>query len=125
MIDSFASIAELRRGLTRKEFSSVELTEHYLTRLQTVGRRHRAVAEIMRERALSEARAADRRIAVGDSSPVLGVPYGERERRRRVPASTRPHTMGRRQQQRLRGGGGFRLRGIYIGQRNERQHHVP
>jgi aspartyl-tRNA(Asn)/glutamyl-tRNA(Gln) amidotransferase subunit A len=79
VIDSFASIAELRRGLTRKEFSSVELTEHYLTRLQTVGRRHRAVAEIMRERALSEARAADRRIAAGESTPVLGVPYGAKD----------------------------------------------
>src|SRR5688572_25710798 len=69
----------MRRGLERKEFSSVELTEHYLTRLQTVGRRHRAVAEIMRERALAEARAADRRIAAGESTPVLGVPYGAKD----------------------------------------------
>ncbi len=79
MIDPFASIAELRSGLTKKQFSSVELTQEYLTRLQTIGRRHRAVSEIMRDRALSEAAAADRRIAAGDSTPVLGVPYGAKD----------------------------------------------
>lgn len=79
MIDPFASIAELRAGLTAKRFSSVELTSEYLNRLQTIGRKHRAVAEIMRERALREAAAADRRIANGEATPVLGVPYGAKD----------------------------------------------
>jgi len=79
VIEPFASIAELRNGLVKKQFSSVELTQEYLNRLQTIGRRHRAVAEIMRERALSEAASADRRMAAGDSTPVLGVPYGAKD----------------------------------------------
>ncbi|MEO7453654.1 MAG: amidase [Fimbriimonadales bacterium] len=98
MIDSFASSAELRRGLTKKEFSSVELTEHYLTRLQTIGRRHRAVAEIMRDRALSEARAADRRIANGETSPVLGVPYGAKDLLAAKGAPTRWGSPGHKEQ---------------------------
>lgn len=79
MIDPFASIAELRAGLSKKKVSSVELTQEYLNRLQTIGRRHRAVAELMRDRALSEAKEADRRIAAGESTPVLGVPYGAKD----------------------------------------------
>lgn len=98
MIDAFASIADLRRGLTRKEFSSVELTEQYLTRLQTVGKRHRAVAEIMRDRALSEARLADRRIAAGDSTPVLGVPYGAKDLLAATGAPTRWGSPGHKEQ---------------------------
>jgi aspartyl-tRNA(Asn)/glutamyl-tRNA(Gln) amidotransferase subunit A len=98
VIDSFATLAELRRGLTRKEFSSVELTEHYLTRLQTIGRRHRAVAELMRDRALTEARAADRRIASGESTPVLGIPYGAKDLLAAAGAPTRWGSPGHKEQ---------------------------
>ncbi|MDQ2987309.1 MAG: amidase [Armatimonadota bacterium] len=98
MIDPFASIAKLRDGLTKKQFSSVELTQEYLTRLQTIGRRHRAVAELMRDRALDEAAAADRRIAAGESTPVLGIPYGAKDLLAAKGAPTRWGSPGHKEQ---------------------------
>lgn len=97
-MDLYASIRELRRGLTRKEFSSVELTSAYLNRLQTVGRRHRAVAELMRDRALQEARDADRRIAAGESTPLLGIPYGAKDLLAAKGAPTRWGSPGHKEQ---------------------------
>ncbi len=66
---AFASIRELGRRLRAGETTPTALTEYFLARLEGPGRRHNAVATITRERALAEAREAERELAA--SSPAM------------------------------------------------------
>lgn len=75
-MNPFASIAEMRRALDRKEVSSVELTQMYLDRLRTLGHAHNAVAEITEELALRQAKKADSGPKKG---PLHGIPYGVKD----------------------------------------------
>jgi len=76
----FSSIKELARQLRSKQISPVELTESYLQRLETLGARLGAVASIMRESALAEARVAEREIQKGRYRGLLhGIPYGAKD----------------------------------------------
>jgi aspartyl-tRNA(Asn)/glutamyl-tRNA(Gln) amidotransferase subunit A len=76
----FSSITELAALLRSKRVSPVELTESYLDRLEKLGTRLGAVAEVMRESALKEAREAEREIARGRYRGLLhGVPYGVKD----------------------------------------------
>lgn len=52
----------------------------YIARLETIGREHRAVAELTREHALKRAAAADKRFAEGAPlGPLDGIPYGAKD----------------------------------------------
>lgn len=73
------SIAGMRRGLARREFSSLELTRLALQGLDTRGRELRAVAEVLPELAARDARSADRRLRRGERGPLLGIPYGVKD----------------------------------------------
>lgn len=74
-IDSFASLAELAGSLARREFTSVELAEHYLERINSNNGRLHAFVSVDRDGALQAANDADRRRAVGRSLGVLdGLP---------------------------------------------------
>jgi Asp-tRNA(Asn)/Glu-tRNA(Gln) amidotransferase A subunit family amidase len=75
----FATIGELRAGLRRKEFSSVELTRLALDRLESLGRPLNAFATILHERALREARAADTLLRRGRGTSLTGIPYGAKD----------------------------------------------
>jgi aspartyl-tRNA(Asn)/glutamyl-tRNA(Gln) amidotransferase subunit A len=75
----FATIGELRRGLRRREFSSVELTRLALERLEALGRPLNAVAAILDGRAMREARAADAWLARGRGTALTGIPYGAKD----------------------------------------------
>jgi Asp-tRNA(Asn)/Glu-tRNA(Gln) amidotransferase A subunit family amidase len=75
----FATIGELRAGLRRREFSSVDLTRLALERLERLGRPLNAFATILRDRALREARAADAILARGRGGPLAGIPYGAKD----------------------------------------------
>ena len=76
----FLTISELGDGLRRKQFSSVELTRAALDRLDSLGGRYNAVATILHERAVREARAADRMLRDGrHRGPLLGIPYGAKD----------------------------------------------
>jgi aspartyl-tRNA(Asn)/glutamyl-tRNA(Gln) amidotransferase subunit A len=56
------------------------LTESYLERLETAGKRLGAVASLMTDSALSEARAAEREIKRGHyRGPLHGIPYGAKD----------------------------------------------
>lgn len=79
MFGPFSSIAELGGALRKRQVSSVELTHEYLRRLGTLGLRHNAVAEITEALALKQAKAADVRLAGGDSNPLLGIPFGVKD----------------------------------------------
>ena len=75
----FATIGELHDGLRRKTFSSVELTRLALGRLESLGRSLNAAAAILHERALREARAADKMLAQGRGTALTGIPYGAKD----------------------------------------------
>lgn len=75
----FATIGELHRALRRRRISSVELTRLALDRLSTVGRSYNAVARVLPDHALREARAADRRLKTRGAGPLTGIPYGAKD----------------------------------------------
>lgn len=62
--------------LARKEVSSVELTRACLDRIQNVDEKVHAFITVTQDLALTQAAAADRRRAAGESGPLLGVPLG-------------------------------------------------
>jgi aspartyl-tRNA(Asn)/glutamyl-tRNA(Gln) amidotransferase subunit A len=73
------TVAELARGLRAREFSSVELTTHYLERMARANPRLNAFVTLCAERALEQARQADGRIAAGTASPLTGVPLAHKD----------------------------------------------
>jgi aspartyl-tRNA(Asn)/glutamyl-tRNA(Gln) amidotransferase subunit A len=76
----FASVTELAPQIRARKLSPVELTEGYLQRLETVGKRLNAVAYVMRETALGEARAAEAEIKRGRyRGPLHGIPFGVKD----------------------------------------------
>ena len=68
------TIAELIKGLQNKEFSSVELTQHFLDRISQLNDNYNAVITITGEQALTAAALADKRLASGDAPAMCGVP---------------------------------------------------
>jgi aspartyl-tRNA(Asn)/glutamyl-tRNA(Gln) amidotransferase subunit A len=68
------SIGELARRLAAKEVSSVELTRHFLGRIERLNPSLNAVITLTADRALDAARAADRRIEAGERGRLLGIP---------------------------------------------------
>ena len=74
------SIDDLGAGLRNGTFTSRELTEAYLERLETVGEELNAVVTLTRERALAEADRADEELVAGeDRGPLHGIPYGVKD----------------------------------------------
>lgn len=71
---AFAGIAELRGRLDRGDLSAVELAKFYLGRLEQIGSRLNAVAALLAERALDEARRAG-----APRGPLHGIPYGAKD----------------------------------------------
>ena len=80
MSAAFRTIRELGADLRAGRVSPVALAESYLERLDTVGRRLNAVVTLTRERALEQARRAERELAAGrDRGPLHGIPYGAKD----------------------------------------------
>jgi aspartyl-tRNA(Asn)/glutamyl-tRNA(Gln) amidotransferase subunit A len=76
----FSSITELATQIRSRRLSPVELTESYLARLETTGKRLNAVATVMRDSALEEARTAESEIKRGHYRGLLhGIPYGAKD----------------------------------------------
>jgi aspartyl-tRNA(Asn)/glutamyl-tRNA(Gln) amidotransferase subunit A len=72
------TVAELAGKLRSKEVSAVEVARHFLAR----GAAHEALGAYLatnEEVTLAQARAADARIASGDSAPLLGVPIAHKD----------------------------------------------
>jgi aspartyl-tRNA(Asn)/glutamyl-tRNA(Gln) amidotransferase subunit A len=77
---AFADLPTLQRALARKAVSSRELTEGFLSRLETYGARYGAVVTILHERARREAKRADRERAAGRvRGPLHGIPYAVKD----------------------------------------------
>src|ERR1700743_3665547 len=67
-------IGELAERLAKRQISSVELTRHYLSRIERMNPALNAFVTLTAETALSDAAAADRRLAQGERGPLLGIP---------------------------------------------------
>ena len=75
-ISPFSSIRELAKAIRSKKVSSIELTQMYIHRLETLGEEHQAVAQMTTELAMKQARAAD------NSEPkslLHGIPFGVKD----------------------------------------------
>ena len=68
------TIGELADSLDRREISSVELTRHFLARIERFDPSLNALITPTPERALAEAAVADRRRSAGERGPLLGIP---------------------------------------------------
>ena len=67
-------IVELNRELAARAVSSVELARYFLERIGRHNARLNAVITLDEERTLARARAADARIARGETGPLTGIP---------------------------------------------------
>jgi aspartyl-tRNA(Asn)/glutamyl-tRNA(Gln) amidotransferase subunit A len=75
----FNTLAQSAAALKAKDVSSVELTQHYLDRIERLDGTLNSFITVTAERALDVARGADRRIAAGDAAPLLGVPIAHKD----------------------------------------------
>jgi len=73
------TLAELSQALRSKAISSVELTEHYLRRIEQFDGVLNSYISVTPELALQQARAADARIAAGDAGPLTGIPLAHKD----------------------------------------------
>jgi aspartyl-tRNA(Asn)/glutamyl-tRNA(Gln) amidotransferase subunit A len=76
----YLSVGELADRIRTRQISPVELTEAYLQRSESLGASLNAYATVTRQRAVSEARAAEREIAAGGyRGPLHGIPYAAKD----------------------------------------------
>jgi aspartyl-tRNA(Asn)/glutamyl-tRNA(Gln) amidotransferase subunit A len=73
------SIAELRRGLRAREFSSLELTQAFLDRIASLDSRFNAFITVAAEAALAAARESDQRLAAGTARALEGIPLAHKD----------------------------------------------
>ena len=77
MSDAIPTIAEAARLIAAKEISPVELTRACLARVHALDGELHAFVHLTEERALADARAAERAIVAGGASgPLHGIPIG-------------------------------------------------
>ena len=73
------TLTELRDALRRGEITSVAATQAMLDRIVAHDNTIRSYLTVTDEMALEQAAAADRRLAAGDKSPLLGVPVAVKD----------------------------------------------
>lgn len=73
------TIVGATKGLKKREFSSVELTQACLARAKERNALINAFITISEESALAEAREADHRIAAGMAHALTGIPFGVKD----------------------------------------------
>ena len=73
------TVAELAAGLRARRFSSLDLTLHYLGRIERLAPALNAFVTVTADRALDDARRADERIARGEGGPLTGIPVAHKD----------------------------------------------
>ncbi|MDM8548143.1 Asp-tRNA(Asn)/Glu-tRNA(Gln) amidotransferase subunit GatA [Candidatus Venteria ishoeyi] len=73
------TLVELSQSLQTGEFSSVELTRHYLQRIQQYDSALNSFITVTEDRALAQAEAADQQIAAGNVGPLTGIPMAHKD----------------------------------------------
>ena len=73
------SLADLARSLEAKEFSSVELTRHFLDRIEQYDGKLNSFITVTEEEALASAKMADERLAKGNAGKLNGIPLAQKD----------------------------------------------
>ena len=73
------TIAELSRGLQQGDFSSEELTRHFLARIDSLDASLNSFITVSDELALAQAKQADERIAAGEAGALTGIPLAQKD----------------------------------------------
>ncbi len=73
------TIAQMIRALRQKSFSSVELTEHFLGRIERLDSQYNSFISVTAEQALQQARQADDRLAAGNAPALCGIPLAHKD----------------------------------------------
>ncbi|HSW71558.1 MAG TPA: amidase, partial [Gammaproteobacteria bacterium] len=73
------TIAELSQDLQNKKISSLELTQHYLKRIQTLDQDLNCFITVAETEALAAATAADEKRAAGKAGPLTGIPIAQKD----------------------------------------------
>ncbi|MBK8639013.1 MAG: Asp-tRNA(Asn)/Glu-tRNA(Gln) amidotransferase subunit GatA [Chromatiaceae bacterium] len=73
------TIAELDRGLRQGAFTSVELTRHFLARIERLNPRLNAYITVAADRALEAAERADSQRRSGEVGPLAGIPIAHKD----------------------------------------------
>ncbi len=73
------SVNALANGLKNKQFSSVELTQHFLDRIAKHDKDLNSFITVTPELALAQAKQADERLASGNAHPLTGIPLAQKD----------------------------------------------
>ena len=74
-----SSLKQLARALQAKKISSVELTQAFLNRAQSLNPRLNAFIKFDADKSLQTAKAADKRLQAGDATPLTGIPVAHKD----------------------------------------------
>ncbi len=69
------TLTDIKKGYKDKTFSAVELTTAYLDRINTLEPKLNAFMTVTHERALLDAKEADKKMQKGTDLPLLGIPF--------------------------------------------------
>jgi aspartyl-tRNA(Asn)/glutamyl-tRNA(Gln) amidotransferase subunit A len=73
------TLAELSKGLATKQFSSEELTHHFLERIKQQDSNYNSFISVTEEQAIIQAKEADQRLANGSATVLTGVPLAHKD----------------------------------------------
>ncbi|MDH5356013.1 MAG: Asp-tRNA(Asn)/Glu-tRNA(Gln) amidotransferase subunit GatA [Gammaproteobacteria bacterium] len=73
------TISQIQQGLTKRDFSSVEITQDYLAAIKQHNPAINCYISITEDLALQQAKAADQRIASGEAQLLTGVPIAHKD----------------------------------------------
>jgi len=76
------TLTEISKGLEAGDFTSVEITQHFLDRIQSLDtgdNGYNSFITISAEQALADAKAADERRAAGNATQWTGVPFAHKD----------------------------------------------
>jgi aspartyl-tRNA(Asn)/glutamyl-tRNA(Gln) amidotransferase subunit A len=74
-----ATIKSLAAALAARTFSSVELTRHFINRINGLNEKYRCFITLDPEASLKQAEAADRMLADGRGQPLTGIPIAQKD----------------------------------------------
>jgi aspartyl-tRNA(Asn)/glutamyl-tRNA(Gln) amidotransferase subunit A len=74
-----ATIRSLATGLAARTYSSVELTRHFISRINGLNRRYNCFITLDPEASLKQAEAADRMRSAGKGQPLTGIPIAHKD----------------------------------------------
>ena len=73
------TLTELGQGLRRREFSSVELTRHFLKRINQFDTAYNSFITVTEAQALAQAAVADQRLAKDNAPALCGIPMAHKD----------------------------------------------